>query len=109
MEGELNWNYQEFLTFILIHASYADLEFTDDERDQIKKNISVETFDKIHEHYLGCGDYQKLQTILDYKGLYYPTATQKNELLDRMTQQFAVDGDYSLLEHNLREFLVKLL
>ena len=109
MSEKLNYNFEEFASFLLIHGSYADLEFTNDEKELIKKKFGEETFNKIHSEYLSLGDYQVLQTILDYKGLYYPTLTRKKELLDMILKIFNVDGNYTPLEKNLYHFLEKLL
>lgn len=104
-----NWNFVEFRTFLLIYASYADLEFTDEERQRILNNVSQETFDKMMHCYDELGDYERLETIMGYKGLYYPTGDQKYELLDQIKKQFLSDGEYSTLEKNLFMFLEKLL
>ena len=77
MSAELNYNFEEFACFLLVHASYADLEFTDDEKSMLKAKFGEANFKKVHEDYLKLGDFQVLQRIIDYKGLYYPTAARK--------------------------------
>ena len=59
--------------------------------------------------YLESSDFHRLQIILDHKGLYYPTNSQKEELLSKMKTLFEADGDFSYLEKNLILFLTKLL
>jgi len=109
MPDKAIWNQSEFVTFLLLHASHADLEFTDDEREAIMKNVSPETFEEIYASYEEMGEFEILQTIIDYKGLYYPTAERKNELMNLIQEQFKADGDYSILEKNLMLFLEKLI
>lgn len=109
MAENLNYNFQEFACFLLIHGSYADLEFTDGEKKMLKEKFGNETFGKIHTDYLALGDYQVLQKIMDYKGLYYPTVARKNELLEMIMKIFNADGTYTPLEKNLYHFLEKLL
>lgn len=109
MENQLNWNQTEFTTFLLIYAAYADLEFTEDERQLILTKVSQETFDKMMAAYDEMTDFGKLQAIMDYKGLYYPTIERKKELLHQMAQLYNADGEYSTLEKNLMLFLHKLL
>lgn len=104
-----NWNLDEFITFLLIHASYADFDFTEDEAKEAKSLISEEDFKTISEAYDGMGDYEIVETILSYKGLHYPTTPQRQEMLGRMMQLFNADGDYSTMEQKLYEFLNKLL
>lgn len=109
MPDKAKWNQSEFITFLLLHASHADLEFTDDEREAIMKNVTEQTFEEIYATYEEMGDYEILQTIIDYKGLYYPTVERKNELLNLVQEQFKADGVYSTLEKNLIIFLEKLI
>lgn len=109
MSNKPKWNENEFRTFLLIHASHADLEFTDDERQAIVDIVSNETFEEIYGQYEEMGEYEIIQTIMDYKGLYYPTLDRKEELLAIIQKQFAADGHISKLEKSLMLFLNKLL
>jgi hypothetical protein len=106
---ELQWNYNEFCTYLLIYASYSDLDFSKAEKDHILTKIDEESFKKIEKVYLDSTEFQRLQIIMDHKGLYYPTLPQKQELLGKMRELFDADGEYSTLEQNLNDFLVKLL
>jgi len=109
MPEKAEWNFDEFMTFLLIHASHADLEFTPDEQEMIAKNVSPDTFEEVYAQYEEMGEYEVIQTIVDYKGLYYPTNAQKNELLSKIENLFHADGDFSKLEKSLYKFLEKLL
>jgi len=109
MSIEPKWNSEEFITFLLLHASHADLEFTDDEREAIMERVSPDVFEDIYSNYEEMGEFEILQTILSYKGLYYPTMDRKHELLDLIRKQFEADGDFSPLEKGLILFLEKLL
>lgn len=104
-----SWNLNEFITFLLIHASYADFEFSEEESKVVKSLISGEDFKQISAAYDDMGDYEVVETILSYQGLHYPTAPQKQEMLGRMMQLFNADGDYSTMEKKLYEFFNKLL
>lgn len=109
MSDTPKWNSEEFITFLLLHASHADLEFTDDEREMIAKRVSPDVFESIYSEYEEMGEFEILQTILSYKGLYYPTLDRKHELLDIIKAQFHADGEYTTLEKGLMRFLEKLL
>lgn len=106
---DLTLNFTEFTTFLLLHASYADLEFTDDERSRIISRVSEETFQKVSDIYDTLGEYERLKLIMDHKGTHYPTPAQKMEILDIMRSQFEADGEFSRLEKGLLLFLEKLL
>lgn len=104
-----NWNLDEFITFLLIHASYADFDFSPDEEKIAKSLLSEDDYKEILSAYDTMGTYKVEETILSYKGLHYPTNPQKQEMLGRMTQLFAADGDYSTMEKKLLAYFDKLL
>lgn len=105
----MDWDFEEFAAFLLIHAGYADLELTEDERVKIKSRISSEAFERIHAQYLLYDDGEILQIILKNKEKHYPTSEKKQELLSRMRSLFESDGDYSKLEHSMMQFYERLL
>ncbi len=106
---EVQWNYDEFLAYLLIYASYADLEFSQQEKMIILQTVNEETFKELEQTYLSATDYERLKLILDHKGLYYPTLDQKKELLFKIKKLFEADGEFSRLEKSLSLFLEKLL
>lgn len=104
-----SWNLDEFITFLLIHASYADFDFSKEEEKVVKSLLSEDDYKEIAEHYEEIGEYKIVETILSYKGLHYPTLAQKREMLGRMVELFKSDGDFSTMEKKLYEFFNKLL
>lgn len=105
----LDWNYTEFVTFLLIYAAHADVEFTDDERQHITAYAGPAVFEKMEAIFNDNTDIEVLQIIQSFKGVYYPTVAQKDELIARMIVLFEADGDHSHLEKNLTTFLKHLL
>lgn len=109
MNEELKWNYSEFTCFLLIHASYADMEFSQDEKTLIMNKFGKAMFENIADQYDSMGEYERLNTIMQYKGVYYPTSDRKAELLSEIETLCNADGDYSRLEKTLIMFLNKML
>lgn len=107
--SELKWSYNEFLAFLLIYISHVDMEFTDDEKVMIRKNVGDKAFQKMLIEFDDMSDYQAFQEILKYKGAYYPTVEQKQELIEKMKDLFYADGDFSLMEKELLHFLEKMM
>lgn len=103
------WNYEEFRTYLLLYAANADLEFTPTEEALILETISQSSFEKVKAVYDKTNDYMHIQTILKYKGLYFPTADQAKELLDLLVSMFKVDGSFSTLERNCLMMLKKMI
>jgi hypothetical protein len=109
MSDEIEWNYDEFVTFVLLYASHVDMDFSEEERAKITERLPSATFDKMYATFQDMSDYEALQNILSYKGLYYPTPERKKELLDKIKLVFFADGDYSVMERELLHFLDKLM
>ena len=104
-----DWSYDEFLCFLLIYVSHVDIDYSDDEKDRLKRMFSLETYNKIFNVFDSMSDYQALQQILSYKDQYYPTDERKQEVLDNIKIQFFVDGEYSIMEKEIFHFLDKML
>ena len=109
MKDHPKWNFQEFSAFLMLYAASADLKVTSDEKEAILQKVNEETFEEIWKEYHSMSDINKINLILSYKGLYFPTSDRTNELLDLMKKEFMADGEFSLLEQNLMRVLKKLL
>ncbi len=104
-----NWTYQEFITFLLIHASYADLEFTESEYLAILKHVPQQTFDTVNSHYDKLGEYEQLQVIMACKDRFIKTQEDKMKMMNLLSDQFKADGVVSKLELLLMDFLDRLI
>lgn len=109
MSNAPTWNYEEFRTYLLLYAANADLELSTTEEAMILSSISSDSYQKVKTIYDQTNDYEQLQTILKYKGLYFPTAEQARELLDLLVKMFNVDGNFSVLERNSLLLLKKMI
>lgn len=103
------WNQNEFLAFTLIYGAHADMEFSSQEKEEVQKLVTKEKYLDLYNLFNGMSDYKALELIMDYKELYYPTTSQKNDLLDKLENLFKSDGDFSSLEKQLHLFLEKIL
>jgi len=103
------WNFQEFSAFLMLYAAAADLKITNDEVQAILQKVDQSSYDEIAEEFHSLVETEKLDLIMSYKGLYFPTAAQTNELLDLVKKDFLADGTYSLMEKNLMRVLQKLM
>ena len=109
MSENLKWNFEEFTSYLLLYASNADMEITADEEELIHKRISENQYKKIRAEFDEASDYERIQTILAYKGLYFPTEVRARELMDLIISLFKVDGHFSTLEENSFRLLKKLI
>ena len=105
----MDYNYNEFLAFVLLYAAHVDIEYSDEEKAKVQALVNKNSYQKIYEDFNNMSDYAALQVIINYKGLYYPTAERKEELLSKIKELFYSDGDFSKMEKELLHFLTKLL
>ena len=109
MKDHPKWNFQEFTTFLLLYASNADLELSESEEVAMKKRLDPEHYKAVKETFDNSSDYEIIQIIMSYKGLYFPTLSRTEELLEMLKKQFFADGEFSTLEKNAFRLLKKLL
>lgn len=95
------WNFKEFSAFLLIYAAYADNVFSPEEETMILSKVNQETLKGIEEEFQSMNDKDVIETILAYKGLYFPTNERKKELLAMVKKEFFVDGEFSQIEESL--------
>ncbi|MBK8625791.1 MAG: hypothetical protein IPN86_09595 [Saprospiraceae bacterium] len=107
--SELKWSYNEFLAFLLIYISQVDMEFAEEEKAMIRNKVGEQTYDKMVAEFEAMSDYKAYETILSYKGVYFPTIEQKNELIDKMKDLFHADADFNIMEKELLHFLDKMM
>lgn len=107
--SELKWNYREFLSFLLLYVSHVDMEYSPEEKKMIQSRLDVKTYDRLYNEFINMTDFQALQTIMSYKGVYFPTVDQKMELLDNVKKICFVDGEFASIEKEIMHFLEKLL
>lgn len=100
---------EQFNAFLLIHVSYADLEFSDSEKKSILELVDHETFTQVNKLYDSLGDYQRLEMLISNRAKHYPTPDSKNNLMTLISKQFQADGEVSKLETSLYQFLSHLL
>ena len=103
------WNHDEFVCFLLIYTSHVDMEFSEVERESLKKQFSSEIFNKQFAVFESLNDYQALDTILQYKEQYFATPEQKQHLFDSIRSQFFADGEFSDFEKEIYNFLERML
>lgn len=103
------WNYEEFISFLLLYAAHADMEYSEPEKQYILQRIDSDHYEKILNEYKELNDYEILNTIESYRGLYFPTSDRKEEILNRAKLLFEADGDYTEVEKNIYRLLHRIL
>lgn len=128
MDGDLIWHYQlqistsmnaiqarphiskeVFEALLLIYASYSDLHFSHEERENIEHSFGKDVFLSASQLYKNCREYELLKNICDLRQLYYPGHEGKTQILDLLRHHFHLDGDFSRLERTQYNFLRMML
>lgn len=99
----------EFIAFVLIYTSYADLELDEVEMAFIKSKVGQVTFDKMLKFHATKSEYESLEIIKAHEEFYFPTAEERAFLLDMIKENFFSDGKFSKLEKGLYNFLEHML
>lgn len=107
--SELKWNYREFLSFLLLYVSHIDMEYAPEEEKMIRSLVDENKYDAIYNEFVNMTDFQALQTIISYKGVYFPTVDQRKELLHNVKKLCFADGEFASIEKELINFLDKML
>ena len=98
-----------FQALLLIYASHTDLEFSNDEREQIVSSLGEDTYQSANHLYSQFREYELLKNICDLRHLYYPGNDGKNHILGMVKTHFKADGDFSKLERTQYNFLQMML
>lgn len=105
----MNWSHDEFLGYLLIHASYADGTFSPIERQLILQKIGDEIFHKAMADYSFDTLAVKHDKIAKYLQANYKTFEEKQELLSLLKRQFLSDTEFSKEEQKLLVRLQELM
>ena len=103
------WSKEEFLTFLLIYGASADTVISAPEKNEILKRISSVKYHEIKKYFESLTDKQVLDVITEYRGLYFPTREQKQEILSEMKKLIYSDGELAPIEQGVYLLLERIL
>lgn len=99
---------EQFNILLLIYASHADYQFTDDEKNFILNKFDKIEFEIMYKLFLSLDDFTCLRTIIKYKEKYYPTEESQTEMFDLLKELFSIDGDFSRMEKVFISFFSRI-
>ena len=100
-EDYKNWNEDEYLTFVLIHAAFADYEIQNEENDIISKILPEDRFKKLITFHKSNKDIDNINIIMSLTDRYCPTSESKKEIHGKIKSLFHADGKYNFYEKNM--------
>ncbi len=105
----MTWSQDEFLAYMLIHASYVDGTFSPIERQLILQKIGDDVFHKMMAEYSIDNEKDKNDKIESYVIEHYTTFKKKDHLFKLLKRQFLSDTVFSKEEKKLLVRLQELI
>jgi len=96
-----NWNFDDFLSFILFHAAMADFNFAEAEKELMLKHVSQEKLTEIRNFHKHNSDYENIQVIMYCKEKFCADSNATDKIEAAIKTMFDSDGDFNLLERNM--------
>lgn len=96
-----NWTEKQSLTYLFIHAGYADGDFSDSEKKWIRVNLGPEEFETVHQFYQGQTAPERENSLSEIIREKYSFEEAFEVLTDALKQIFLADGEYSVEEQEL--------
>lgn len=105
-----NWTFDEYMSFILYHAAMADFNFADEEKAALLKIVNSDKLNEIRNIHKNNSDFENIQIILFFKEKFCKDDPDKIlEVEAAIRNMFDSDGEYNLLERNMKRALDMLL
>jgi hypothetical protein len=103
------WTKEEFHTYILLICANADSDETEEEIDLIKRKVSTETFERIHEEFTADSEDERIEKVDDNIHLHDYTNIEMAQLRREMYEIFFADCDFKMMERNLDRIFDNIL
>ena len=102
---KMDWTNNEFITYLLLHASLADGVYSPIEKKLILKKSGEETYNKIVQEFEGDTLEIRRSKIDHHLKVHFTTFDEKQELLKLLKRQFLSDTVFSIDE---KKMLIRL-
>jgi len=99
MQNKQIWNKEDYYTYFLIYAAYADFNLAEEEKEYILDRVSKEEYKKIHKIFKKHNDVEKLAIFDIFLNKFCHKEDDKEKLLREMQEIFWADGRFESLEH----------
>lgn len=96
----LEYDFKDFVTYLMIYAAYSDLELTGDEKKFIIKKVGQHRYDKMDTLFQSQNDKEVIDFILKMKKIHVDKDGSK-DMLQILKDVFFADGEFSTLEQNV--------
>ncbi|MEQ8324095.1 MAG: hypothetical protein RIC15_04240 [Vicingaceae bacterium] len=110
MESPEKWPYKDFLTFLLILGANADLEISEEEKDQIIFKVGEENYNRIKHIFDRQNDAQRIETVVKLYERFDQEIGGKENLAKTLREVFHAGGSKEkVMDRYLLIMLKKIL
>ena len=103
------WTKEEFHIYILLLCANADSEETEEETELIKRKVSTETYEKIHNEFKADSEDKRIEKVDDNIHLHDYTNIEMAQLRREMYEIFFSDCNFKMMERNLDRIFDNIL
>lgn len=108
-ESYKEWNFEDFISFLLYHAAMADFKFADEEKKLLLKHVSEEKLNQIKIFHKNNSDYENIQVFMYCKDKFCTDSDAIQKVESAVKSMFDSDGEYNLLEKNMSRAIELLM
>lgn len=103
-----NWTRPEFKAYLMSYAAQANFFESEEEKEEIIRLFSGETYKRVHKELEKDNDYQSLQKIMYNIEKFQYSKDDLDKLVADIRHLFDADGTKDILEENMLFALKKL-
>jgi hypothetical protein len=104
-----NWNFDEFLNFIMYYAAMADYNVTPEEKDLIVRHLGNDKYNEVKVFHSQNSDYDNIRAIYYFKEKFCSDQANLQKVYSVVAEVFDADGVYNFYERNMKRALDMLL
>ena len=104
-----NWEFDDFLLFILIYAAFADLKITDDEKGLIISKFGEGRFNEKLNLFKNNTDFDNFMILHEFKDNFLEDNKNLDKVMNSVKEIFYADGDFSTNERNVEIAIKSIL
>lgn len=103
------WNYQQFLAFVLLYAANSDQDVKTEELSLIEKKVGNEALTRARQEFEKLSDHEIIDLIVDQRDQFFADEQGRDKILADVQEVYEADHNYSLTERNTMMMLKKII
>lgn len=109
MKIDPDWDKEQFLTFVLLYAAFADLQITEEEEEFISSKVGPEEYVDVKKVFMNLTDMERAQMISSYAEGEDFDREYAQIIKNEMEDLFLSDGEFTQWEKSIGRALVRLM